>query len=405
MTTVLQGTLGVEDVLAGKEVRDVTPGLQHLYKDLSPILNIMTRIPKGPTATNEKIEWTQKDLIPRWDTLTTSVATGSTATVIPTGDGTSKTAYFKTGDVVMVPNGTMSATVTNIGVVTTVTANTSIVITPIGWQSNLAATAKTFTATTAGDKIHVIADASEEYSQKPTPKVTKDAQEWNYIQFQRVPYIIGNINMDKKKYTGPERNERRDETHKDIRIQGEELTVWGDRYYRAGTNGRQFFMRGFHEYIRAGAGTNILTNWSAGLTESQLDEYLVNGPGNTGIGSKNKFWFMSNDLFLKVHELGKTAGRIREPATEKFGLMFVKYLAPNGVTYWMYQHHLFTEDHAGYGLIIDPMAARIRPYGTQGVLRLLTEIQENDRAGIADEWQLIMSLEVSRIEPHGYQTA
>ena len=101
----------------------------------------------------------------------------------------------------------------------------------------------------------------------------------------------------------------------------------------------------------------------------------------------------------------KDSGRIREPATEKFGLQFVKYLAPNGITYWMYQHHLFSDDFAGYGLIVDPMAARIRPYGTQGVLRLLTDIQENDRAGVADEWQIIFSLEVSRIEPHGYQTA
>jgi len=403
-TTVLQGTLGVEDVLAGKAIRDVTPGLKYLYPNLSPLFRIFNQLPKGRVARNEKVEWTQKDHLPRWDSLTTTVAEGSAGaavTLIPTGNST-KDEYFKVGDVIEVPTRAMAATVTNKGVVTAVSSDTSITVKPIGWQSNGTSTAMKFTATDATDKIHIIADASEEYSQKPTPKVTKDVQEWNYIQFLRAPYIIGNINLDEKKYTGPERNERREETHRDIRIQSEELMIWGDRYYLDGTNGRQFFMRGFHEFIRQGAGSNILTNWTAGLTEAQLFEYLVKGPGM--YGGDTKLWFMSNDLYLKVYELASAKQWISGEET-RLGMKFVVLLAPDNKRYLMRRHHLFTESHQGFGLIIDPQYARIRPYGTQGVMRLLTEIQENDRAGIADEWQIIFSLEVDRIEPHGYQTA
>lgn len=406
-TTVLNGALGVEDVLAGKAVRDVTPGLQRKYPDISPLFMIFNAIPKGRTAMNPKVEWTLKEDLPREHYLTTDVAQGATATLIPaqTAGGSADTTPFKTGDVIWYPNGTMSATVTNIGVVTTVNAGVSIVVTPVGWQSNLEASAKVlFSATTTGDRIMILHDASEEYSQKPTAKVTKDSQEWNYVTFLRAPYIVGNILKDQKNYTGPERSERRDETYRDIRIQAENAVMWGDRYYRAGTNGRQYFCRGLHEYIRQGAGSNILTNWSAGLTASQLDEYLVKGPGM--YGSDNKLWFMSNDLFLKVTEIGKEGKRIdMTRSVRKFGLAFLEYLAPDGKTYYLRRHHLFNGEMAGYGMIVDPAFAKLRPYGTQGTMRLMTEIQENDRAGIADEWQVIFSLEVSRIEPHGYQTA
>jgi hypothetical protein len=406
MPTVLTGALGVEDVLAGKAIRDVTPGLQHLYKDISPLFQIFNRLPKGPTAINEKVEWTRKDLVPRWDTLTTAVATGGAGvavTIIPTGDGTSKTAYFKVGDLVEVPGVPEVAGYSNIGRVTTVTANTSIAVDPIGWvDDTIAGTEKSFVATGVGDKIHVICDASEEYSQKPAMKVTKDEQEWNYVGFKRAPFIVGNINMDEKKYTGPERQERREETHKDIRIQSEEDFIHGKRYYVGGTNGRQYFMQGIKRFIVDGAGDNLLTNWAAGMTEADFDEFLVKGPGM--YGSNRKLAFFSNDLFLKINSFAKAKERIQ--GTVNFlGLEFTKYLAPDNVTYLMYRHHLLKETYAGAGLIIDPTYCRIRPYGTQGTMRLLTNIQENDRAGIADEWQIIFSLDVSRIEPHAWITA
>ena len=68
----------------------------------------------------------------------------------------------------------------------------------------------------------------------------------------------------------------------------------------------------------------------------------------------------------------------------------------------MYKHDLFVEAYAGSGLIVDPTAVKQRPYGTQGSFRHLTNIQENDRAGVADEWQIIQSVEVSRFEPHAW---
>lgn len=409
MATVLTGTLGVEDVLANKKVRDVTPGLQHLYKDISPLFRVFNALPSGKAATNEKVEWTTKDLIPRWGYLTTAVedsaSAGATVTLIPalTEGGSADTTLMKVGDVVEVPSvSDANDSYTNIGVVTTVNAATSIVVDPIGWDENDGSTSTYFVATAINDMIHVISDASEEYSQKPAMKVTQDAQVSNYIQFLRAPYIIGNIQMDAKNYTGPERAERREETYKDIRIQAEELTIHGRRYYIDGTNGRQFFMGGVKRYITDGGGDNVLTNWSAGLTEADWDEYLVKGPGM--YGGKRKLLFASADLFLKINSFAKSKERILGKVT-MFGIEFTQYLAPDNTTYLMYKHDLFINDYAGAGLIVDPTAIKKRPYGSQGTMRQLTNIQENDRAGIADEWQIIYSIEVSRFEPHGWITA
>lgn len=413
--TVLTGTLGTEDVLSGKKVRDVTPSLQHKYKEITPLFRIFNKVPYGTTATNEKVEWTTKDLLPRWAYATTDVgisgSAGATVTLIPahTEGGSADTERFKVHDVVEVPgradNGT---TTTNIGVVTTVTTDTSIVVDPIGWASNDESTDLKFVATYTNDEIHVMNDASAEYSQKPAMKVTKDAQEFNYIGFLRVPYVIGNINLDGKKYTGPERAERKEETYKDVRIQAEENMIHGKRYYKDVSGvGRQFFMGGFKRYLVDGAGANLLYNWSAGLTEAQWDEYLVKGPGLTG--SNQKFLFTSSDLMLKVNSFAKTKERViaggGSKYLPKFGIVVTKYLAPDNKIYNIFHHHLFTNYYAGAGLIIDPEYAQISPYGTQGTMRYNPEIQENDRAGIADEWQIIFSLRVLRTEPHGWITA
>jgi len=390
--TVLTGTLGVEDVLQNKQVRDVSKGLYHKYLDLNPLTALLMKMPKGRTAYNPKVFWHRQDLLPRWDVIS-AVTTASGATVVFTPTTVDR---FKLGDVVEIPQLSPGATETNIGVVTTLA--TTVTLTAVGWQSNLAATASTFPTITGGMNAHIINDSSEEYSQKPAMKVNKVAEEWNHIHFSRVPYVIGNIEEEVKQYTGDERPSRRTETYKDIRIQTEENMFHGERYYRDGTNGRQFFARGFRRFIQQGAGVNIL-DWSSGLTESNFDEFLQKGCCKAGIGSSVRFGFFSDNLCLRLNEIGKAKQRIVEGGTTVLGMHFNTYVAPNGTRLHYRDHHLMVEDYENAGLIIDPTRARIRPYGTQGVMRLLTDIQENDRAGVADEWQIIYSLEIDRIEP------
>ena len=394
--TVLTGTLGVEDVLAGKQVRDVTKGLYHKYQNINPLTAVMAKMPKGKATVNPKKEFTRKDLLPRWDTVA-SVATGSGATL--TLNFTSGT-YFKVGDVVEFPQLATAATTTNIGVISAYTSPTAT-IKAIGYQSNGAVTAATFAATVAaGMEVHILHDASEEYSQRPAMKVTKTEQDWNFINFPRAPFIIGNIEKDILQYTGDERTERREETHRDIRIQMEENLFHGERFYIDGTNGRQFFGRGFKKFIKQGAGTNIL-NWASGLTEAEWDEFLLKGPCQAAIGGPVRFGFFSNDLYLKILEIGKAKERIVKDVNI-LGMSFDTYKAPGGIKIHMSVHHLLTNSYEGAGLIIDPTRARLVPYRNNPILAYHTELQENDRAGVSDEWRGLFTLEVDRVEPHAW---
>lgn len=388
----MTGTIGHEDVNSAKQVRDVSKRLHYKYTDLGPLTALLMKMPKGRKATNPKVEWLRNDKLPRWDGIS-AITTGSGATIEVTPENV---GYFKVGDVVEIADLSYAATTTNIGVVTVKAATITMV--PISWQSNGASTTATFPTVSVGMRLHILSDSSEEYSQSPAMKVLQVSNEFNYIGFKRAPFVVGNIQMDQANYTGPERKQRKKETHDDIRIQFEEDLFHGDRYYRDGTNGRQFFMRGFKRYLKQAGGVNVW-QYDGSFTEAQLDEALLKGPCQASIGSKRRFWFMGNDLYLKILAIGKAKERIIGQKTI-LGQNFVEYLAPGGISIFMTVHHLMTDVYEGSGLLIDPTRARIRPYGTQGVFRYLENIQENDRAGIKDEWQIIGSLELDRFDPH-----
>ena len=424
-TNVTQGTLGVDDVLADKHVIDMSPELHQRYSNIDPIFKIFSALAAGRAksgspvnldpdkmkAMNYKVQWIRSEHIQRHWYLTTNVAesasAGATVTLIPsaTKGGSINTNGFVVGDVVKVNTGTMNNTHTNMGVVTAVSAGVSITVDPIGYASNDSSTDKKFTNTVVDQKIEWLHNASEEYSRSPVAKSDKDSNEWNYIHFQRLPFVVGNIEMDMKQHTGFEMDERAAKAWREIRISAEKALIWGERYKissGAGGNGVQLFMRGIWEYIRNGNGEKW-ENWTAGANESDLDEYLVNGPCRAGYGSDTRLWFQSSSLYLKTTELmKKKVGNL--PEKKHFGLTFEKYTAPGGKQVLIRQHGLFTDDHEGEGLIVDPSDILIRPYGRNGAIRRLTNLQERDRAGRKDEYQTIFTLQASRDETSSYQT-
>jgi len=393
--TVISGTIGVDDTVTGKDVRDVTPGLWMLLPQnrMAPMLAVLGRLPKGPVAFNPKIEFTTKDIFPRWDTIGGSSITNNGTSAITLTP--SNYTWYRVGDEVEFPK---SDTGTNQihGVVTT--ASTTIVVTAIDGSTALPTLA-------IGDPIHILSDASQEYSTMPTAKNVKDVQDYNYVQFLRYPFVVGNITLERKQYTGPERAERKEEQMKEIKMSFERALIFGERAKRAKSGsmtGAQYFMRGLKRSIQQAAGDNIL-DWSGGLTEAQWDEYLIEGPCK--YGSQMKFLFASAELFLKLVEWAKGRNVIQTtlaPSTGTLGLSVLKYLAPNGTMLNVIQHHMFEEDYEGAALIVDPEYARLRPYGSQGIFQYHTEIQANDAAGIADEWRILSSLEVLRTEVHGW---
>ena len=393
--TQITGTVGVDDKLAGKEIRDVDSGLYELVdqNNLHPFIAVAAYLKSGRTAKNYKVEWTTKDIFPHWDVVATGFNAGAADTacsvVITNAD------YFKVGDVIEFPEATVASGKMNQAVVT-VKSTTTLTIHPLDSAYGVCAVA-------AGERVHNLSDSSEEYGTMPSIKLVKDVQEYNYVHFMRVPYAVGIFQMGTEQYTGEELAEREDETFKEIKMQFERQAIFGERGKYTATAGVKFFMRGIVSYITNAAGDNIL-DWSAGLTEKQFDEWFVEGPGK--FGSMKRDWYVSGELLTHIHDWAKTKERILAAGgsggPDTLGLHITKYLAPNGKTLMIQQHHMFEESYSGAGLLVDQTHIDMRGFSENGSFQHHTNIQANDVAGQANEWRLISTIVVKRTETHGW---
>ena len=394
--TQITGTVGVDDKLAGKEIRDVDEGLYELVDEnnLHPFIAVAAYLKSGRTAKNYKVEWTTKDIFPHWDVVATGFAAGAANTdctvVVTNAD------YFKVGDVIEFPEATVAALKTNQAVVT-VKSTTTLTIHPVDVAATLGCA-----VVAAGERVHNLSDASEEYGTMPSIKLVKDVQSYNYVHFMRVPYAVGVFQQGTSQYTGDELAEREDETFKEIKMQFERQAIFGQRGKHTVTAGVKFFMNGIVTTINDAAGDNIL-DWSAGLTEKQFDSWFVEGPGK--FGSATRDWYVSGELLIHIHDWAKSKERILAAGgtgPNKLGLHITKYMAPNGKILNIQQHHMFEESYSSAGLIVDQSNVDMRGFSENGNFQHHTNIQANDVAGQANEWRLISTIVVKRTENHGW---
>lgn len=410
-STLVQGVLGIDDVQPLKQIRDVRRGLFRLYEvnNLKPLVALlgyaMTRSQDkgtGRIATAPKIEWTQGDLLPRWDTLASGASAGATAQVTFTNK-----LMWKLNDIVEFSNVPYTSTTTNMGIITAYAPTTGVAtLTPVGRQADgdpATASAKTFPALPTGSRALFISDNSEEWSQMPESKHPYKTLAWNLITFKRVPFKIGNIEQQQAQYTGGQLSESRDDMFIYVQEQMESDLIWSerDKWTEADastTTGARYSTRGMKRWIETSGGDNVL-DWSDGLTEAKFDEYLQYGPCR--YGSQRKYAFFGTELYLEINQWAKAKERI-VGQIEFLGLSFDRYRAPGGKELLMFDHHLFDGAYTGAGLIVDPGYIKMVPYGRKGALRELTNQQENDRAGYAGEFQAIYTLHVKRVEPHGW---
>ena len=385
--TTIVGALGVDDVNTSKQARDVTRGLYEVYDDnhLAPMLAFSSATARGRVARNYKIEWHKKDLFPRWDVIVTGSALGTTASIVITNAN-----YFAVGDSLDFPDATWtSGTYTTQGYVYA-KSTTTLTIHPVG-ETQLP-------ALVAGTRVHNMSNSSEDYSAMPTSKVVKDDNEYNYIQFMREPFKVGLIQEGMDQYTGSEEEERKNEKGRNIKMSWERQMIFGDRDKKTGPGGETiFFMRGLKKQIEADAGNNIL-DWSAGLTQSQFNEWLIEGPAK--FGSK-KVLYCSSDLFNKIHDLWLAKERTALE-TNVMGVDIMRYRAPGGKIISLVHHHMFEQAYEGAGILVDHMFADLRPYSKNGAFQYHPDIQAPDIAGMANEWRIIASMEWGRSEPHAW---
>lgn len=385
-SNIISGDIGVADVNALKQVRDVTPGLFMLYEDneTSPFLALLSRIRQSRAAWNIKHEWAKKDFFPRWDAISAITSGNGTATIVLTPDNVD---YFRKHDTVEVFSSGNHYYFYVSAVSTTVTLKT--------FDASVATVA-------VGDKMHIYSNANEELSNSPTGKSAQTDFEYNYPQFLRYPTTIGILELGTRQYTGDERSERVKEQMLEIKMSVERTLHFGERMNVTGPDSEKLVaMRGVKRFTETGGGDNIL-DWSGGsLTEATFREYLMEGPCK--YGSKEKFFPMSTEMWMQIDSWAGTKQAIQSAGgpINILGMSFTRYMAPNGRTLMMHHHHMYEQEYEGWAQIIDLKSLALLPFGKNKLFTLHENIQENDLAGEKHEWRFLATLEISRNEYNG----
>jgi len=389
---LISGDIGEADVLAGKQVRDVTKGFYMVYEknQYRPILALQQAAAQAAQlkmrATNIKKEWTLKDFFPRWDTVSAITSGNGTGTIVLTP---TTVALYRVGSTVMFFGGSGGDTV--YGVVTAV--STTITVESI--------TGDNFPTLAVGNPIYRYSDSMTELSTLPTPKNVKDSQEYNYVQFMRAPVTIGVFEMGTEQYTGDEEQERRDEQELEIHMNFERNMLWGERGKKTLSSKTAGFMRGTGRYTEVLGGDNILDWDGVNLTETQFRDWLME---STKYGSMTKMFPCSATLFRKISSFSETKERIIAGNTaagnsgRTLGMHFVNYMGPNGKLLKMFHHHLMEEQHEGFGQIIDIPFLDVMPFGKHQLFEYHEGVHDPDLAGVSNEFWSLGTLQVRRPE-------
>lgn len=392
-TEVISGVIDVDDVNSSQQARNVTLGLNYYWNESQEASLIAFSSKRGilPAATNVKHEWHESSDFPLWDTTTTTVATGATPVII-----VSNANFHQVDDILEFTDVTPSGTVSNQAIITA-KSGTSMTLAPIGTGM------LTVVATPSGTRIYNFTSTSAELSTTPGTKSVQHVNGFNYPIFLRVNYGLGVFEIGTKHYTGPDPlMTRRKEARRRIKKAFNRSVIFGKRdTFTDSTSSRpQFMVGGAREFIDSNASENVL-DWSSGLTERDLDEYLIEGPLRAGSGHRT--WHASSELFNEVHQLWKGKEQTNGPNTTTFGVNITRYLAPGGKIVDLINDENFTDGYEGFGLMVDHESFKLVPFAEEGLFQWHPNMQAQDVAGVIHEFRIIGTVQVSRAEHLGYQ--
>ncbi len=391
--TVLSGVIDVDDANTSEHARNVTEGLHYYWNESQEASLLAWSSNRGvlPEATNVKHEWFEASDMPLWDVVATGAAAGATPQPVITNAN-----YFQVDDIVEFPDVTpASATQSNQAIITA-KSTTTLTLAPIGVGLT------TVAAIPAGTRIFNYASTSAELSTSPGTKSVEHVNSYNYPIFLRINYGLGIFEKGSKHYTGDQLKTRREQARRRIKKAFNRTAIFGKRdTFTDATSGRpQYMAGGAREFIDANASENVL-DWSAGLTERDLDEYLIEGPLRAG--SPHRTWHCSSELFNEIHQLWKGKEQTNGPNTTEFGVNITRYLAPGGKTVDLINDENFTDAYEGFGMLIDHEAFKLVPFSEEGLFQYHPNMHDQDVAGVIHEFRIIGTFQVSRAEFLGYQ--
>ena len=366
------GTLNTET----RRVRDVTPALSQLEPDAGPLTTLLTKLRKK-AVTDPKIEWFEDQLLPRFSTLTATLATGDATMTV--NDPT----YFRKGDIVRVNKSE------NVLVTATPTANPVSITRAFGEVAAAAAA--------VGNQLHILSNAVMEGDTGRSVLSTQRVPQYNYCQIVRDPWGLTGTAAETNTFAGKDWDEESSKQLIEHKKHLEYMFILGQRKeLTTGTN-PQRASRGIERFI-----TTNVTDIGGTLTEALLDNFLRTA---FRYGRKQKLGFMAPIVAQAINGFAKEKLKTVVGASS-YGITLTRYENAGRVVL-LHEHNLMSNfdlnDFSGIGgemllLDIEDIMARYVK-GRFTVHR--TNIQANDSDSRQDEYLSEVGLEAHQELKHG----
>ena len=382
MATVVQGTrTTATQNTETRRKRDVFPSLLRLEPETTPLTVLMGKMRKRE-ATDPKIEWFERERLPKQDVLGGALtSSGTTLTV-------TNYKYFRSGDVILFMETGEQA------IVTATPSSTSVTITR-AWGDTSAS------AVTSGTKIRITHNASEEDALgRDVISVQKDAK-FNYLGILREPFSISNTAKVTQTFAGMDFEDDAVDSLQKHKCDLEDMFLQGQRYEDTSGTEPQRSSRGLVGWIT----TNVV-NVGGSLTEPVLDGFLRRF---FRYGGKAKVLLCAPIVTQAISGFAKNRIQLSDVMQKKYGMALSEYLSPFGSVV-LANHNLMTNDSlsdfdglAGEAIGVD--MANVEMRHLKGRITVRNEnIQANDRDGRRDEYLTEAGLQVGLEKTHGELT-
>ena len=356
-------------------VVDMRNQIAQLEPDESPFITFLRASKKNTrVAYNPKFEWMEDCLTPNGSTLATAIAANNTTSVVvASGDG----VLFKAGDIIMASTEAMY--------VSAVSTDTLTVTRGFGGTTALASIAK-------DTPIYIISNAYAENSTSPAALTTKPDEKYNYTQIFRTAVQLSNTADKTKMYGGADRGYQRSKALLEHKREIAKAFYAGyrtiDGTYTKRTTG------GLFSFLTQ---TQAFSSGGTTLTYANFDELVAQKAFR--YGSKQKLLIAGPKLstVINMWALNKVVTDVATDAA--FGMRVKKLYTSYGDLMVVYDPLLADLGHPDYGIVIDTNNINYVHLDGRDT-KLYTNIQENDRDGIKDEYLTECGLEVRLPKTH-----
>lgn len=355
-------------------VVDMRNQIAQLQPDESPFITFLRASKKNTrVAYNPKFEWMEDDLVPNGSALAAAVeSTSATSITVTTGDG----AMFRVGDIIMVGAEAM--------LVTAISTDTLTVTR--GFGGSTAATAS------SADPVYIISNAYAENSTSPAAVTTRPEEKYNYTQIFRTSVELSNTADKTKMYGGADRGYQRGKALLEHKREIAKAFYAGFRtidatYTKRTTGGLFSFLTQTQAFAAAGTA----------LTYANFDELVAQKVFR--YGSKEKLLIAGPKLStcINMWSLNKVVTDVSTEAA--YGMRVKKLNTSYGDLMVVYDPLLADLGHPDYGIILDTNNINYVHLDGRDT-KLYTNVQENDRDGIKDEYLTECGLEVRLPKTH-----